>query len=215
MFQNVLVPTDGSAPASRAVEQAIELAAEFDATLHALFVADVDEQPLGDLSESHSATSISEYGTALTNGIAERTPDDLEVVPTVKEGDPREEIITYASVTGIDCIVMGTQGHSGIDRLLLGSVSEFVVRNADCSVLVTRPEEDEEPVTSADEAIEVARTELEESTALDAPTDTLEIDDPHEMGGYWIVHAETDERAFNVHISRATGTVQIADISDR
>ncbi|WP_265109093.1 universal stress protein [Halosolutus halophilus] len=213
MYQHVLVPTDGSEPASRAVEQAIEIADRFDATLHVLFAVDVDEKTPWSLSESQVSESMREHGRALTEGVAERAPDDLEVVTTVEEGDPRERILTYADVNGIDVIVMGTHGRKGIDRLLLGSVTEHVVRNADCSVLVTRAEEDEQPVGNADAAIDTARTALEEAEGIDAAA--LEIDDePHEMGGYWIVHAETDDRAFNVHISRATGTTRIADVTE-
>lgn len=212
MYQHVLVPTDGSEPASRAVEQAIEIAERFDATLHALFVADVDDKTPWDFSRSRVTESMHEHGQALIEGVAERAPDDLEVVTTIEEGDPRERILTYADANGIDAIVMGTHGRRGIDRLLLGSVTEYVVRNANCSVLVTRANDAEEPVGSAEAAIDTARTALEESKDVD----TLEIDDePHEMGGYWIVRAETDDRTFNVHISRATGTARIADVTGR
>ncbi|WP_049927753.1 universal stress protein [Halopiger goleimassiliensis] len=212
MYDTVLVPTDGSEAATRAVEQGLAIADRFDATVHVLFVADVDERTPWDLSESQPAESMREYGRNLTDGVAEQAPADLEVVPVVEAGDPREEILAYADEHGVDVIVMGTRGLSGIDRFLLGSVAEHVMRNAECSVLVTRADDDERPVETATAALEVARAELESAERIDA--ETLRIDDdPHEMGGYWIVSAETDERAFNVHISRATGTARIADVT--
>jgi nucleotide-binding universal stress UspA family protein len=53
-------------------------------------------------------------------------------------GDPYEEIIDYAETEGVDMIVMGTHGRSGLDRFLLGSVTEKVVRTADAPVLTVR-----------------------------------------------------------------------------
>ncbi|AAV47178.1 universal stress protein [Haloarcula marismortui ATCC 43049] len=53
-------------------------------------------------------------------------------------GDPYEEIIDYAETAGVDMIVMGTHGRSGLDRFLLGSVTEKVVRTADAPVLTVR-----------------------------------------------------------------------------
>ena len=213
MYDDILVPTDGSEPATRAVEQGLAIADRFDATLHVLFVADVDERTPWDLSESRAAESVREHGRELTAGVAEQAPASLEVVSVVEEGDPRTEILAYADDNAIDVIVMGTRGLSGIDRFLLGSVAEHVMRNADCSVLVTRAEEGERPIETAAEALEVAREALEGADEIDAGN--LRIDDqPHEMGGYWIVSAETDERAYNVHVSRATGTARVAEAAD-
>ena len=54
------------------------------------------------------------------------------------EGDPAGEIVRYATDAGIDLIVMGTHGRTGLERLLLGSVAEKVMRDANCSVLVVK-----------------------------------------------------------------------------
>jgi nucleotide-binding universal stress UspA family protein len=54
------------------------------------------------------------------------------------EGDPATEIIRYATASNIDLIVMGTHGRTGLERLLLGSVAEQVLRGAPCSVLVAK-----------------------------------------------------------------------------
>lgn len=212
MYDTVLVPTDGSEPAARAVEQGLEIADRFDATLHVLYAADLDDRTPLDISSSQAAESMREYGQELTGGVAEQAPEGLEVVQAVEEGDPREVIPAYVDDHDVDVVVMGTHGRRGIDRLLLGSVTEHVMRNVTCSVLVTRADDDD-PVEDAAAALDAARAALE--SADDVEADGIELeDDPHEMGGYWIVHAETPDRAFNVHISRATGTARIADVTD-
>jgi nucleotide-binding universal stress UspA family protein len=53
-------------------------------------------------------------------------------------GDPAGEIVRYAADRGIDLIVMGTHGRTGLERLLMGSVAEKVMREAPCSVLVVK-----------------------------------------------------------------------------
>lgn len=54
------------------------------------------------------------------------------------EGDPAAELVRYAADAGIDLIVMGTHGRTGVERLLMGSVAEKVLRDAPCSVLVVK-----------------------------------------------------------------------------
>ena len=54
------------------------------------------------------------------------------------EGDPATEIVRHARESGIDLIVMGTHGRTGLERLLMGSVAEKVMREATCSVLVVK-----------------------------------------------------------------------------
>jgi nucleotide-binding universal stress UspA family protein len=54
------------------------------------------------------------------------------------EGEPATEIVQFARENGMDLIVMGTHGRSGLERLLMGSVAEKVMREAPCSVLVVK-----------------------------------------------------------------------------
>ncbi len=64
--------------------------------------------------------------------------DGIEVRHVLLEGSPAEEIIRYATEQAVDLIVMGTHGRTGLERLLMGSVAEQVVRGAPCSVLVVK-----------------------------------------------------------------------------
>ena len=62
----------------------------------------------------------------------------LQVETSVEEGDPRPTILNVAAAWHPDLIVLGSHGRKGLDRFLLGSVSEAVVRHAPCSVEITR-----------------------------------------------------------------------------
>lgn len=73
-----------------------------------------------------------------------RTREDFlganaEVETVVLDGSPQEKIVDYATTHDIDLIVMGAKGHSKVDRILLGSTSDYVATHAPCSVLVVRP----------------------------------------------------------------------------
>jgi nucleotide-binding universal stress UspA family protein len=63
---------------------------------------------------------------------------NIAVQHVLLEGDPGEEIINYATEASLDLIVMGTHGRTGLERLLMGSVAEKVLRGAPCSVLVVK-----------------------------------------------------------------------------
>jgi nucleotide-binding universal stress UspA family protein len=63
---------------------------------------------------------------------------NIAIQHVLLEGDPAEEIINYAAEASIDLIVMGTHGRTGLERLLMGSVAEKVLRGAPCSVLVVK-----------------------------------------------------------------------------
>lgn len=62
----------------------------------------------------------------------------IQVNSVLLQGHPAQEILDFAEKNDIDMIVMGTQGKTGIDRFLLGGVTEKVVRNAKSEVLVVR-----------------------------------------------------------------------------
>jgi len=150
MYEDILVPTDGSTGASAALAEAIELAAQFDATVHSLYVVDVAsvgaEAGTVDLIES-----FEQMGEDATEAAATRARDaDVEATGSVATGSPHRAILDYVDDQGIDLVVMGTHGRTGLERYLLGSVTEKVVRTADVPVLTVRA--DEEGGAESDEA---------------------------------------------------------------
>jgi nucleotide-binding universal stress UspA family protein len=138
MFDNVLVPTDGSDCAQAAVGYATDLARRYDATVHALCV--VDSRTLENAPQYDQTRKEREE-------VAERTCTDVSVsdVPVeraVRTDVPHEAIRRYTAEQDIDLVVMGTHGRTGVDRYLLGSVTEKVVRLSAVPVLTVKAADD-------------------------------------------------------------------------
>ena len=152
MYDSILVPTDGSSHADAAIEHALDLAERYDATLHALYVVDIS-YPYADFGTAgvnwDTVTDAQEgQGEQATATVRERgeergIPVETEVRQSTSIYGP---ILDYVDDNDIDLLVMGTHGRRGLDRYLLGSVTEKIVRLADVPVLTVKAwdEEDEE-----------------------------------------------------------------------
>ncbi len=137
MYDSVLFPTDGSEGSEQAREHALELAADQDAVLHVLNVVEV-VAPGVSLHET-IADRLTEQGTELVDEIADAGRErGIAVTTAVLEGDPADRIVAYASSEGIDVIVMPTRGRSGLEKVVVGSVTDKVVRSGDVPVLLVR-----------------------------------------------------------------------------
>lgn len=141
MYDRILVPTDGSREGERAVEYALELAATHGATIKAIYV--VNAASYGGLPMETAWDGISdalrEEGQAAVARVEEMAADrGVNVETSVVEGSPSRVIVEQASPEHCDLVVMGTHGRGGIDRLLLGSVAERVVRSSPVPVLTVR-----------------------------------------------------------------------------
>ncbi|MXV63910.1 universal stress protein [Natronorubrum sp. JWXQ-INN-674] len=123
MFERILVPTDGSGPANAALEYAGEIAAAEDVTVQILHVVDPDVDP--EAADERLADSRDWVS-------------DVPIIDEVRTGEPADAILEYARDNDVDAIVMGTRGRRGVGRLVLGSVTETVVRDAAVPVLVVR-----------------------------------------------------------------------------
>ncbi len=144
MYDEILIPTDGGPAAHTAVSHAINLAQGFDARVHALFVVDAGAYaPMGS-GAAVLMDALRADGEDAVQQVTERATEvGLDTVDTVTTGTAHSQIIEYADQNAIDLIVMGTHGRQGLDRYLLGSVTERVVRSADVPVLtVSQPDED-------------------------------------------------------------------------
>lgn len=147
-MKRIVCPTDFSTAAAPAERQAAELARRLDAEVLLLHVA--TEAPLW--RESVGVPSVRAVFEAqrkwATDTLAERVValagQGVSARAVVTVGVPWEEIIRVAAQEGAEMIVMGTQGRTGLDRLLLGSVAERVIRRAPCPVLTVRPDAGED-----------------------------------------------------------------------
>ncbi|QCS41733.1 universal stress protein [Natrinema versiforme] len=144
MYDRILVPTDGSREVERALEYAFDLAHEHDATIRALYV--VNAAGYGGLPMETALEGVSdalrEEGRAAVSRVEDLAPADVTVETAVREGSPSQVIVNEADPLECDLVVMGTHGRGGIDRLLLGSVTERVVRRASVPVLTVQVDPD-------------------------------------------------------------------------
>lgn len=139
MYGRILVPTDGSAGMERVIRHAADLARVHGAELHLLYVvntASFANLPMETSWEGVSEMLHEEGETALDE--AERAAGDVPTERVTLEGTPSREIVRYARREGCDLVCMGTHGRGGLNRLLLGSVAERVVRSSEVPVLTVR-----------------------------------------------------------------------------
>jgi nucleotide-binding universal stress UspA family protein len=153
MSLTVLVCTDGSDLALKAGSIGLSLLRPAD-TVVVVTVVDTVDPSLADDATGHAGATMThdeveaQHHEAKTDGqaIVERTAADLssddlspkDIVTRVLEGAPGPALCKFASDTAADAMIVGSRGRGGIKRALLGSVSDHVVRNAPCSVVVTR-----------------------------------------------------------------------------
>ena len=144
-FGTILVATDGSDDSDAAVEAALDLAHDTSGRLLVLTV--VPEGSTSDASEDGSATQgQADRDDEEVVAAADRTNDvvdhavewGLEASPLVWEGEPADAILAAAVSESADIIVIGGSGRSGVGRMLLGSVTDDVVRRAGVPVMVVR-----------------------------------------------------------------------------
>lgn len=162
MYEEILVPIDGSDPSLRAVDEAAALAVQHDAHLHVLHV--IDLAVLVDVPDTAVLDSIEETAEGATDRAVARAKDAgaEEVRRSVHRGTPHRTILEYVDDHDVDLVVMGTHGRTGLNRLLLGSVTEKVVRLSPVPVLTVRGEETAEREEEADETTR-ERDEADES----------------------------------------------------
>lgn len=148
----VVVGIDFSETTDPTLDQAIELASQRgDADIHVLFVEDEltsPRVPAADPERAAQTTDILERVQRKTSdrilAMAKRMPLKLRhVIAHVRRGSPPENIVQLAAHLDADLIIIGTHGRRGFERLLLGSVTERVLRIARCAVWVVRPKDHE------------------------------------------------------------------------
>lgn len=140
MYNKILVPTDGSEGSEVALEHAKSLAKNYDSEVHLIYVADVRTQNTGDIMANFMG-ELEKIGEKAVSSMHEELEEVDSVVKEVIKGIPHREIIDYANEKDIDLIVMGTHGRTGLDRILLGSVTEKVVRTSEVPVMTVGRED--------------------------------------------------------------------------
>jgi len=128
MYDTILVATDGSDVAGVAATQAIALAGQFGASIHALYVREDEADEGGDVA----TTAVAER--AATTDVAAKTA----IVDA--DGPVHRAILDYATDHDADCVVMGAHGRTGLDQYVLGTVAERTLRESSVPVVTVHEE---------------------------------------------------------------------------
>jgi nucleotide-binding universal stress UspA family protein len=131
MFEKILVPTDGSEYAARAVEVALSLARELDSRVVALHV--LDEKLIMPFEV------LEEEGQNILGQVRKRGEEmGVLVDEIILFGNPRRDMAKIVTKSGADLVIIGTHGRTGVERLLMGSVAESALKTVQVPVMLIK-----------------------------------------------------------------------------
>jgi len=131
VFEKILVPTDGSEYADRAVEVALGLARELGTRVVALHV--LDEKLILPLEV------LEEEGRHILEEVRRRGEEiEVPVDEIILFGNPRQDMAKIATKSGADLMIIGTHGRTGVEKLLLGSVAENALKTVEVPVMLVK-----------------------------------------------------------------------------
>ena len=143
-YKKIMIATDGSEYVKRAVSSGIEIAKLSDAKLYAVHIVPTlpsSSMPIGSrmFRWDEAYEVLKDEGNKALEDVKEAAKgEDVEVEGVLLEGHPGDKLIEFAENNDIDMIVMGTLGKTGLERFLLGSVADNVVRHSKVDVLFVR-----------------------------------------------------------------------------
>lgn len=148
--RKMLVPTDFSDDSDIAFQMALSIAVTYKAKIYLLHViSSTVQQNLVDYSLDQSIVdrvlneSIVFSNEKLQKEIGKNQQSgDIKIIPNVRKGRPYEEILKEASERKIDLIVIASHGKTGFQKYFIGSVTEKVMKEAKCQVLLIRSREE-------------------------------------------------------------------------
>jgi len=142
-FKKIIVPVDLDKNTTKLVEYALYIASQFDAEvllLHTVEFVVMGEMALGNPTYDDYNTSRKEAaGKTLDKIVQEAAEKGKKCTSRVLMGDTVDEILACAKEEHCDLIIMGSHGKRGLEKILLGSVAERVLKNAHCPVLIMNP----------------------------------------------------------------------------
>jgi nucleotide-binding universal stress UspA family protein len=141
VFNNILVALDGSEVSQRALIRAADEAKLWNANLHAIYVVETglfSSLPLDNTVEIMYSVLEKEGNEVLERAKKYGTDMGITVFTHMEQGHAGSEIVALAEREKVDLIMVGSHGKSNADRLLIGSVSTFVVTHGTASTMVVR-----------------------------------------------------------------------------
>ena len=141
VFTNILVSMDGSEASQRALSQAVDLAKLCNAKLHTIYVVETglfSSLPMEGTVEIMYSVLEKEGDEVMERAKEYATGKSITVITHMKQGHAGSEILALAEEEKSDLIIVGSHGKSNTDRLLIGSVSTFVVTHSTVTTMVVR-----------------------------------------------------------------------------
>ncbi|MGL6297901.1 MAG: universal stress protein [Methanobacteriaceae archaeon] len=141
MYKKILLPTDGSKLSDKAEERAIFIAKKSGAEIIALSVVETNYSVglpsddtifyINEMLKKESDKNLKKFEKVLNE-----SGMDIKLSLKIEEGSPADVILETINNEGIDLVVMGSSGKSGLDKFIMGSVTEKVLKTAKCDTLV-------------------------------------------------------------------------------
>ena len=138
MLKNILVPIDGSEGSDRAVAEAIKLAEVCEAKLNFLYIANINQLAINACLSDVVLEAVTKAGNVILDRAMQMVPSGIKKEAFSEAGSPAVAILDFAEHSGTDLIVMGSRGLGVVKGVLLGSVSQYIVEQAKCPVLVVK-----------------------------------------------------------------------------
>jgi nucleotide-binding universal stress UspA family protein len=141
VFTNILIAMDGSEASQRALSQAVDLAKLCNAKLHTIYVVETglfSSLPMEGTVEIMYSVLEKEGEEVMEKAKKDASEKSITVITHMKQGHAGSEILALAEEEKSDLIIVGSHGKSNTDRLLIGSVSTFVVTHSTVTTMVVR-----------------------------------------------------------------------------
>jgi nucleotide-binding universal stress UspA family protein len=144
VYKKILVPIDGSKNSLTALSHAVTLARFFDAEICILYISvlsqklPVTAQVQGNKIPQYASETPESFAKKIITEALKYVPENIRVRTHNELGEPRTSIIDYAERNDYDIIVIGSRGLGTISRLIMGSVSTYVVHHSQCPILVVK-----------------------------------------------------------------------------
>ncbi len=138
MIRNILIPVDGSEGSDRAVTHAITLAEVCGAKLNFLYVANINQLAINACLSDAILEAVTKAGNVILDRAIQMVPSGIDKEAFSETGSPAVVILDFADSIEADLVVMGSRGLGVVKGVLLGSVSQYIVEQSKCPVLVVK-----------------------------------------------------------------------------
>lgn len=137
-FKRILVPVDGSESSDRAIEQAVALAEVCGAELNFLYVANINQLAINACLSDAILEAVTKAGNVILDRAMNKIPKGVKAEGFSETGSPAVVILDFANEKDADLIIVGSRGLGLVKGVLLGSVSQHLVEQAKCPVMVVK-----------------------------------------------------------------------------